>query len=146
MTQSSWEATFKKSKLLHSATVIPALTYESPIWAAAGPAGKIPERIIKPLRSIQRKCLKLVTGAYNFNSSRVLDHECSILPLDIYLKQRRIQHIGLSEGQPIKQTILSACSKISQTNILSENSHTKNRSRYVNEWTKICSNEKVRYR
>ncbi|KAI0992166.1 hypothetical protein K3495_g16020, partial [Podosphaera aphanis] len=84
LTQSTWGATFRKSKLLYSTIVRPALTYGSSIWAEAGPAGKIPERIVKPLRSIQRKSLKMITGAYNSTSCRVLEHESAILPIEIY--------------------------------------------------------------
>ena len=61
------------------------------------PAGKIPERIVKSLRSMQRKCLKIVIGLYNSTSTKVLEHESSVLPIDIYLKQKRVKHVGLSK-------------------------------------------------
>ena len=99
---------------MYNAVVRPAVTYRSPIGAEPGIAGKIPERVIKPLRSIQRKCLKIVTGAFNSTSSKVLEDETSTLPMEIYLKQRRVQHAGLSESLPVQDTISSACRKIKQ--------------------------------
>ncbi|KAI0998084.1 hypothetical protein K3495_g10107 [Podosphaera aphanis] len=111
LSQSSWGATFTKSKLLYSTIMRSALTYGSSIWAEAGPAGKIPERIVKPL-SIQKKCLKLVTGAYNSTSSRALEHESSVLPIEIYLKQRKDKHAGLSGKTSVQETISLACAKV----------------------------------
>ena len=72
-----------KSKLLYSSMVRLALTYGSSIWAEAGPTGKKPESIVKFLRRIKRKCLKLVAGAYNSTSSRTLEHESSVFPIEI---------------------------------------------------------------
>ncbi|KHJ30402.1 hypothetical protein EV44_g3217 [Erysiphe necator] len=141
LAQSTWGATFKKSKLLYSTIVRPALTYGSSIWAEAGPAGKIPERIVKPLRSIQRKSLKIVTGAYNSTSCRVLEHECSILPIEIYLKQRRVQYGGLLDQLPVQQTIQAACKKIKPSAGGRESTHAANRSKDVSEWARICSKE-----
>ena len=141
LAQSTWGATFKKSKLLYSTIVRPALTYGSPIWAMVGPSGKIPERIVKPLRSIQRKCLKIVTGAYNSTSSRVLEHESSVLPIEIYLKQRRIQHTGLTEELPVRQAIKSACNKIKLPASGRGKMHAMKRIKDLEEWTKICGRE-----
>ncbi|KAI1002476.1 hypothetical protein K3495_g5726 [Podosphaera aphanis] len=129
LAQSTWEATFKKSKLLYSTIVRPALTYGSSIWAEAGPAGKIPERIVKPLRSIQRKSLKIITDAYNSTSCRVLEHESAILPIEIFLKQRRVQHAGLSDKLPVQQTIQAACKKIKPSAWGRKSTHASNRSK-----------------
>ena len=141
LAQSTWGATFKKSKLLYSTLVRPALTYGSQIWAEAGPSGKIPERIVKPLRSIQRKFLKHVTGAYKSTSSRVLEHETSVLPIELYLKQRRVQHAGLSAKLPVQKTITSVCNKIKQPVRGREEIHDRNRSKDVAEWNRICGRE-----
>lgn len=141
LAQSTWGATFKKSKLLYSTIVRPALTYGSSIWAEVGPAAKIPERIVKPLRSIQRKCLKLVTGAYNSTSSRVLEHESSVLPIEIYLKQRRVQHAGLSDKLPVRRNITTASNRINPSVRGREEIHVKKRNSDVAEWNRICGRE-----
>ena len=122
--------------------VRPALTYGSSIWAEAGPTGKIPERIVKPLRSIQRKCLKLVAGAYNSTSSRVLEHESSVLPIEIYLKQRRVQHAGLSDKLPVQETIRSTCKRIKLPANGRETPHALNKSKDIAEWTRTCQRKK----
>lgn len=112
------------------------------IWVEAGPTGKIPERIVKPLRSIQRKCLKLVTGAYDSTSSRVLGHESSVLPKEIYLKQRRAHHAGLSDKLPVQQTIQSACNKSKLPASGRKDVYARNKSKDLAKWIKICGKEK----
>ncbi|KAI0997976.1 hypothetical protein K3495_g10214 [Podosphaera aphanis] len=141
LSQSSWGATFTKSKPLYSTIVRLALTYGSLIWAETGPVGKISERIVNPLRSIQKKCLKLVTGAYNSTSNRVLEHESSVLPIEIYLKQRRVQHAGLSDKTSVQETISSVCAKVKLPVNGREKRHALNRIKDVAEWTGICGGE-----
>ncbi|KAI1001879.1 hypothetical protein K3495_g6322 [Podosphaera aphanis] len=146
LAQSTWGATFKKSKLLYSTLVRPALTYGSHILAEARPGGKIPERIVKSLRSVQRKCLKLVTGAYKSTSSKVLEHETSVLPIELYLKQRRVQHAGLSDKLPVRKTITSACNRIKLPVRGREEIHDMNRSDDVTEWIRICGRDEEQSR
>ncbi|KAI0997398.1 hypothetical protein K3495_g10785 [Podosphaera aphanis] len=112
LTHSTWGANFCKARILYSAIVRPALIYGSQICAQSDQKGKIPERVIKPLRKIQNKCLKTITGAYRSTSQRVLKHETSILPIEIYLKYRRVRHAGLQHNQPIRGLIETACDKI----------------------------------
>ena len=124
----------------------PAVTYGSQIWAGAGHGGKIPEKIVKTLRSVQRKCLKQITGAYKSTSSRVLEHETSILPIELYLKQRRVQHVGISEKLPVRRTILLARNRIEQSIRRKENIYVKKRSDDVAEWNRICRREENKRR
>lgn len=139
-TQSTWGANFKKTRLLYYSVVRPALTYGSPIWAKTRPAGKIPERILEPLRSAQRKFLKLTTGAYQLTSSRMLEHETSTLPIEIYLRQRRTQYTGISDNLPVQQAIVTACKIIMSPNEGRINKRGQNRTDNIIEWTKICRN------
>ena len=142
LTQSTWGANFMKSKLLYSTLVRPALTYGSAIWAEAGPKGSLPERIVKPLRSIQRKCLKLITGAYSSTSCRVLEHETSVLPIELYLKQKKIQYAGFSEKQPAKEAVESALKRIKLSACGRENIRSRHKRGDRAEWKEICGNEK----
>ena len=116
------------------------------IWAEAGLTGKIPERIVKALRSIQRKCSKLVAGAYNSTINRVLEHESSGLPIEIYLKQRRVQHAGLSAKLPVQETIRSTCKRIKLPANGRETPHALNKSKDIAEWTRTCGREKDKRR
>lgn len=141
LTQSTWGANFQKSRLLYNALVRPALTYGSAVWSEAGPKGQIPERIVKPLRSLQRKCLKLITGAYNSTSSRVLEHETSTLPIEIYLKQRRIHHAGSCEKRPAQQTLKYAMENIKLSACGRNMVRDKNKRDDLAEWRKISEKE-----
>ena len=119
----------------------PALTYGSVIWSEAGPKGHIPERIVKPLSSLQRKCLKLITGAYNSTSSKVLEHETSILPIEIYLKQRRIHHARSGEKRPAQQTLLSALKRINLFACGRNGVRANNKRNHRAEWSRIGGKE-----
>ena len=145
LAQSTWGATFHKAKLVYNAVVRPAVTYGSPIWAEPGIAGKIPERVIKPLRSIQRRCLKIVTGAYNSTSSKVLDHETSTLPKEIYLKQRRVQHAGILKSLPVRDTISWACRKIKQSKAGRKDARIRTRIHYLAQWGQTCADYRLVY-
>ncbi|KAI1002561.1 hypothetical protein K3495_g5637 [Podosphaera aphanis] len=132
--------------LIYNAIVKPALISRSPIWAETGTRDNIPERIVNPLRSIQRKHLKLGIGAYKSTSSRVLEHESSVFPIEIYPKQRRVQQAGLSDKLPVEQTILSVCSKIKLPASEREIPHVRIRSKDDDEWIRICGKETNRDR
>ncbi|KAI0997728.1 hypothetical protein K3495_g10462 [Podosphaera aphanis] len=138
LTQSTLGATFVKAKLLYSILVRPTLTYGSPIWAQAGPKGQIPNRIISPLRSTQRRCLKLITGAYKSTSNRMLEHETSTLPIEIYLKERRVQYAGLSRNLPAQLAIKAACRKIKRSDNESDDARVLMRQEDMALWLRIC--------
>lgn len=53
----------------YSAIVRLALTYRLSIWAETGTAGKIYEKIVKPLKNFLRPCSEMATGAYNSTSN-----------------------------------------------------------------------------
>ncbi|KAI1002379.1 hypothetical protein K3495_g5821 [Podosphaera aphanis] len=116
--------------------------YGSPIWAETGTSGNIPEKIVKPLRCIQSKCLQKVTGAYKSTSIRVLEHETSTLLVEIYLKKSRVQHAGLAQNLPIQKTIENSCRKIRRQVYEHETSnHSLSKERDRVEWTRICEGE-----
>ncbi|KAI1004605.1 hypothetical protein K3495_g3605 [Podosphaera aphanis] len=141
LTHSTWGATFHKAKMLYNTIVRPALTYGSPVWAETGTTGEIPQRIVKPLQSIQRKCLQTITGAYKSTSTRVLEHETSILPMGIYLKNRRVQHAGLTRNSPVQGTIEKTCRMIRQVTRGGVNNRTLSKEKDREEWSRICSGE-----
>ncbi|KAI1004900.1 hypothetical protein K3495_g3316 [Podosphaera aphanis] len=80
-------------------------------------------------------------GAYKPTSSRVLEHETSVLPTELYLKQRRFQHAGLSDKLPVRETITSACNRIKLPVQERDDIHDMNRSDNVAEWIRICGRE-----
>lgn len=141
LTQSTWGATFHKAKQLYSTIVRPALTYGSSIWAETGTTGNIPERIVNPLKSIQRRCLLSITGAYKSTSARVLQHETSILPMEIYLKNRRVQHAGLTRDSAVQGTIEKTCQMIRQQTRGKSRQESLSKERDREEWARICCGE-----
>ncbi|KAI0996113.1 hypothetical protein K3495_g12068 [Podosphaera aphanis] len=141
LTQSTWGARFKKAKLIYSAIVRPALTYGSSIWAEYRKTGNTPEKIVKPLMSIQRRCLLKLTGAYKSTCTGVLGHETSILPMEIYLKHRRVQHAGLTHNLPVQKTIEKTGRMIRQQGKGKDNHRRSSKEKDIKEWSRICYGE-----
>lgn len=141
LTHSTWGATFHKARMLYSAIVRPSITYGSQIWAQEGQKGKIPERVVQPLRKIQNRCLRTITGAYKSTSQKALEHETATLPMEIYLKYRRVQHAGLSLNQPVRKIIEEACNKIEQKSDSYKEPLTLLRNKDLEIWERACKEE-----
>lgn len=89
-----------------------AITYGGQVWAQPNKDGQVPNSLTKPIQAIQTKCLRTITGAYKSTNTRVLHHETATLPIDLYLKQLRIQYAYSSSGNPVQGTIVRATEKI----------------------------------
>ncbi|KAI1002618.1 hypothetical protein K3495_g5582 [Podosphaera aphanis] len=72
---------------------------------------------------------------------RVLKHETSILPMEIFLKYRRVQHAGLTRNTPVQQTTKKTCLTIRHQSKGNDNyvSFTKDKGREVR--SRICGGE-----
>lgn len=106
LTTSTWGATFTQARQMYSAIVRPALTYGSQIWATDQPkTGKPPAKLIKEISKVQQACLRKVTGAYKSVPLRALEHEANILPMDLYVRQLRIQHAALTANQSCQKFV-----------------------------------------
>lgn len=115
LTHSTWGATFDKAKIVYDVVVRTAITYGGQVWAQPDKRGQVPSSLTKPIQAIQTKCLRTITGAYKSTSTRVLHHETATLPIDLYLKQLRIQYAHSSLGNPVQRTITRATEKIRET-------------------------------
>ena len=73
-------------------------------------------------------------------SSRTVEHEKSTLPIEIHLKQRQLQYIGLLNNLLVQETISTARRKIKFFDEEKLNKRDQNRKDDIAEWTLICSN------
>ena len=71
------------------------MTYGSQIWAVGDQGAGPPRSIMKPLETVQNKCLRQITGAYKRTPVAAIERESGTPPLDIYVntlaRQRAIE-------------------------------------------------------
>ncbi|KAI0995820.1 hypothetical protein K3495_g12359 [Podosphaera aphanis] len=68
----------------------------------------------------------------------MLEHETSTLPIEIYLKQRRVQYAGLSRNLPAQLAIKAACRKIKRSENESDDARVLIRQEDMALWLRIC--------
>src|SRR5436190_4314811 len=95
-TASTWGATFASARQIYSAVVRPALAFGAAVWhppQSGRQRGKraLPRGPAARLRSVQNKCLRIVSGAYRATPISVLETETFTPPLDLYLDARLAQ-------------------------------------------------------
>ncbi|KAI1003156.1 hypothetical protein K3495_g5049 [Podosphaera aphanis] len=72
---------------------------------------------------------------------QIYQHETSILPMEIYLKYRRVQHAGLTRNSPVQETIEKTCRKIGQVTSGGGNRGSLSKEKDRVKWARICSGE-----
>ena len=109
---STWGATFRKSRLVYTAVVQPALAYGTPIWFS--PEGKEATKpsLIRPLEVIQNRCLWTIAGAYKATPIPLLESETSTLPVRDYFSKLQAQYQLWKQNTPVAGLITSACERI----------------------------------
>ncbi|KAI0992932.1 hypothetical protein K3495_g15252, partial [Podosphaera aphanis] len=80
-------------------------------------------------------------GAYKSTCTRVLEHKTSILPMEIYLKHRRVQHARLTYNLSVQKTIEKTCRMIRQQGKGKDNHRRSSKENDIEEWSRICYGE-----
>lgn len=88
---STWGPSMRRSRLIYSAVVRPALLYGAQIWGASDNGQPIIDNRIQPLRIIQNRCLRRITGGYKRTPIAALERETGIPPLDLYIDATAMQ-------------------------------------------------------
>lgn len=77
----------------------------------------------------------------NHRSLQVDQHETSILPMEIYLKNRRVQHAGLTRNSPVQVAIEKTCRMVRQQAGGKGSRESLSKERDREEWSRICCGE-----
>jgi hypothetical protein len=72
------------------------------------------DRLIYPLRTVQNKCLGTITGAYKTTNVQVLEHEASVVPLNLHLDMLAVSHVRITEGSAGSWAVGETCKAIDQ--------------------------------
>ena len=108
---STWGATYSKARQVFSAMIRPAITYGAPIWHSVTDI-KTRKSHIQKCKTLQNTGLRTVAGAFRATPIPVLEAECTIPPIDLYMDTLHAsfhQRLLRSKTQAL---IDSACQRI----------------------------------
>ena len=74
----------RRSRLLYMATVRPAMLYGAQVWGVRDDGGTPAKSLLEPLRKVQNRCLRRVTGAYRRTPIVVIKKEAAIPNLTLH--------------------------------------------------------------
>ena len=83
---STWGLTFARARTLYMAVIRPTITYGCGIWAGGEKGEGLPEHTLRPLITLQNKCLCRITGAYKRTPVAALEKDSNIPPIQMYTR------------------------------------------------------------
>jgi hypothetical protein len=92
ITASTWGPSMRRSRLLYTAVVRPAMMYGSQVWGRRQSGDPIAASLLKPLAKVQAECLKKITGAYKGTPRIAVEREAGVLPLAIWTEANALQY------------------------------------------------------
>ena len=101
---STFGPSMRKARLIYMATVRPAMMYGAQVWSIQeGEAPKASD--LRPLKTIQNKCLRSITGGYKRTPTVALEREACVPPLDLYTEATALQRAVNTTNHPVYKNI-----------------------------------------
>jgi hypothetical protein len=105
LSASTWGPSMRRSRLIYSAVVRPAMLYGSQVWGARDDGEPIAKSTLQPIQAIQNKCLRRVTGGYKRTPVAALEKETGVPPCDIYIDTIALQRAITVRAHPVEAEI-----------------------------------------
>jgi hypothetical protein len=102
---STWGPSMKRSRLIYTATIRPAMLYGAQIWGTQDTGEGVAAGRLQPLKEIQNKCLRRVTGGYKRTPIAALEREADVSPLDLYADATALQRAVTTKDHPVRKDI-----------------------------------------
>jgi len=112
ITASTWGPSMRRSRLIYTAVVRPAMMYGAQAWAVRDNGELAANSLLKPLKAVQRKCLQRITGGYKRTPTAALEREAQVPPLDLYTDTIALQRALATKHYPINQNIAEVANRI----------------------------------
>jgi len=112
ITASTWGPSMRKSRLLYTAVVRPALAYGASAWAIRDNGEPATTSLLKPLRNVQNKCLRKATGAYKRTPTAALEREADVPPFSLYTDAITLRKAIKTGEHPVSKEIARAADEI----------------------------------
>jgi hypothetical protein len=104
----------RRSRLIYSGVVRPALLYGSQIWGARNDGEPIAKCTLQPIQAVQNQCLRKVAGGYTRTPIAALEKEVGIPPCDLYINTIALQRAATTRNHPVEVQISSTLDDIWQ--------------------------------
>ena len=112
LSTSTWGASMNRARMIYKQVVLPGLIYGSQVWYQPDTIRKGPSRMEKLLQGIERRCLRIITGAYRATPVEMLHQEAKVLPLKLALDRITMRNAEKRQKGPVEDVIKYACSEI----------------------------------
>ena len=76
-----------KERQIYTAVVRPGMTYGAAVWYSPREIRERGTAQVAKLTTLQKKCLRSITGAFRATNTRLLEAESEVIPLDIHHDQ-----------------------------------------------------------
>src|SRR5207302_10148299 len=77
---STWGPSFASARLIYSAVIRPTMLYGAQIWGVRNDGEPAAPTLLQPLRTLQNRCLRNITGAYRRTPTAALERETDTPP------------------------------------------------------------------
>jgi hypothetical protein len=108
ITTSVWGPSVRKSRLIYTAIARPVMMNGSQVWAARPGQEVSMTNKLKPLATIQNKCLRKVMGAYKRTPVAAIEREAEVPPLDLHIKSQTARWAATTASAPVTRDINDA--------------------------------------
>ena len=88
------------------------MMYGAQAWSLQDNSGQTASGLLKPLKKVQNKCLRRITGGYKRTPTAALEREAQVQPLDLYAETIALQRASATKDHLVNQRILDAANKI----------------------------------
>jgi len=109
---STWGPSFASARLLYSTVVRPTMLYGAQVWGVRNDGEPAANTLLQPLRTLQNRCLRNVTGAYRRTPTAALERETDIPPINLYINKVAAQHAITTRYHPATQQIAATADGI----------------------------------
>ena len=97
-----------KARQVYQAVVRPAMAHGAPAWHRPAKAGRKPKGLAAKLQAEQNKGLRVVLGAFKATSTRRLEIEAYVPPIDLWLNGRIARYQARIDRSGIGRVIQNA--------------------------------------
>jgi len=113
---STWGLTFARARTLYTAVIRPTITHACGIWAGGKKGEGLQERTLRPLITLQNKCLRRITGAYKRTPVAALEKDTNIPPIQLYTRAQAYKYTLNSDQSTAEAAIRQLCEQIGHQN------------------------------
>ena len=101
LTASTWGPSMKRSRLLYTAVVRPAILYGSQVWGVRDDGTSPAASLTRPLKCLQNRCLRRIMGAYKRTPTAALERESNVLPVDLHMEHKAMKGAVKTANHPV---------------------------------------------